>query len=299
MALEKYVDVSGRVQTDDLDWDACRAAGITERERFILEFFADIESQTVIYMRDLLLTRTAMEPEVAGFLSMWNYEEFFHGRALTMVLEACGFPQEEGRAERVRAGAGFKETFDLVTSGLASRVLDETFPPLMFAWGAMNENLTTQGYDAIVATTKNPVLKTLAARIAKQERRHFAFYQNLAKERMQRSVAAQRFARVALSTIWAPVGTGVKGDDNVRRLMVELFGERAEAVTAEIDRRVASLPGQTGITPMKDWTESKPRWKRLWDLRGSWNAVVPPGADKLAGAQVAKSSATESDQQAA
>jgi rubrerythrin len=298
MALEKYVDVSGRVQTDDLDWDVCRAAGITERERFILEYFADIESQTVIYMRDLLLTRTAMEPEVAGFLSMWNYEEFFHGRSLTMVLEACGFPQEEGRAERIRAGANFKETFDLITSGLASRLLDEMFPPLMFAWGAMNENLTTQGYDAIVATTQNPVLKTLAARIAKQERRHFAFYQNLAKERMQRSVAAQRFSRVALATIWAPVGTGVKPDADVRRLMVELFGTRAEAVTAEVDRRVQQLPGQAGLTPMKDWAERKSRWKRLWDLRGGFPVVreTSPISAAMDKASAAKAAA---DQQAA
>jgi rubrerythrin len=268
MALEKYVDVSGRVRVDDLDWEACRAAGLTERERFVLEFFADIESQTVIYMRDLLLTRTAMEPEVGGFLSMWNYEEFFHGRSLTSVLEACGYPQEEGRAGRVRAGASFKETFDLIGSGLVSRTFDSTFPPLMFAWGAMNENLTTQGYDAIVASTTNPVLRTLASRIAKQERRHFAFYQNLAKERMVGNPAAQRLARVVLTAIWQPVGAGVKTDAELRQLMSYLFVGREAQAAAEVDRRLQQLPGLQGVTPMTHWYLKTPAWKRVWSLRG-------------------------------
>jgi hypothetical protein len=283
MALvDKYVDVSGRVRVDDLDWDACRAAGLTPRERFVLEFFADIESQTVIYMRDLLLTRTAMEPEVGGFLSMWNYEEFFHGRSLTTVLEACGYPQEEGRAQRVRASASFKETFDLIGSGLVSRTFETTFPPLMFAWGAMNENITTLGYDSIVAFTTNPVLRTLASRIVKQERRHFAFYQNLAKERMRDSPAAQRMARVVLTAIWQPVGAGVKTDAELRQLMSYLFEGREAEMATEVDRRLQQLPGMQGVTPMTNWFHRTPAWMRMWNLRRSPARVAASAADAAA-----------------
>ncbi len=301
MALDKYVDVSGRVQIDDLDWDAAREAGLTERERFILGYFADIESQTVMYMRDLLMTRTAMEPEVSGFLSMWNYEEFFHGRSLSAVLEACGHPQDESRSANVRAGANFRETFELFGSATVSRALGDIFPPTMFTWGAMQENLTTQGYDAIVASTSNPVLKVLAARIAKQERRHFAFYQNLAKERLAQSAGARRLARTVIATLWAPVGSGVKTDAEVRQLMEELFQSRTQQVAAEVDRRLQQLPGMDGLAPMTHWYGRVPRWKSFFTARkiARTNATSSMSAARSRAAAVAADDAKADSEAAA
>ncbi len=38
----------------------------------------DVESHTVCYLRDLLVTPSHADPEVTTFLTMWNYEEYWH-----------------------------------------------------------------------------------------------------------------------------------------------------------------------------------------------------------------------------
>ena len=57
------------------------------------------------------------------------------------------------------------------------------FVSLWMFWGALQECLTMQAYEEIIRTTQNPVLAELFKRIAKQERRHFAYYFNQARTR--------------------------------------------------------------------------------------------------------------------
>jgi hypothetical protein len=47
---------------------------LTEDEKFVLTYFPDIESQTVMYMRDLLHSSAVDDPDVIAFLSVWNYD---------------------------------------------------------------------------------------------------------------------------------------------------------------------------------------------------------------------------------
>ena len=50
-----------KVQVDDLDWDLAAKHGLTDDEAFIITYFADIEGQTIVYLRDFLHTRAALE----------------------------------------------------------------------------------------------------------------------------------------------------------------------------------------------------------------------------------------------
>ena len=67
-----------------------------------LRYMHDVESHTVCYLRDLLLTASHQDPRVTTFLTLWNYEEHFHGVALGRVLAAHG---EAGSQEPDRPDA--------------------------------------------------------------------------------------------------------------------------------------------------------------------------------------------------
>src|SRR5262245_14567928 len=95
--IERYIAVSAKVETIDLDCEEAKRGGLTEDERFVLTYFSDIESQTIRYMRMLLQMKIALKPAVAAFLTTWSYEEFFHGYELSNLLTACGHPLEEDR----------------------------------------------------------------------------------------------------------------------------------------------------------------------------------------------------------
>ena len=57
-----------------------------------LRYMMDIETNTVIFLRDVLATQTAFDPDVTAFLSCWNFEELWHGEAFSRLLGEAGIP---------------------------------------------------------------------------------------------------------------------------------------------------------------------------------------------------------------
>ena len=115
---------------------------------------------------------------------------------------------------------------------------------------------TLRGYERLHGVTSNPVLKTLCERIAKQERRHFAWYFNHARELLQQSRGAQRLARKLLEFNWVPVGAGVKTPSEVNRLFSIIFpGEFGRKLVQEVDAKMGTLPGLQGIRLMEPYFE--------------------------------------------
>jgi rubrerythrin len=256
--IAQHIAVSCRVEIEDLDWESCRKVGLSQREIETLQFFADIESQTVYYFLEVAKLQVARDPELLTFLTMWNYEEYFHSHAITRLMKECGVQVEDAtdRSTKIRAGARFKAKFEDFAQTLMARVVPRRFVALWMFWGALQECLTTQAYEEVIRTTENPVLAELFRRIAKQERRHFAYYFNQARERLADHERNQKFCRYIVNRFYAPVGGGVKTDAEGARLVAQLFpGERIFEVMGYIERRMAQLPGMAGLDACTKWAE--------------------------------------------
>ncbi|MHB1846518.1 MAG: ferritin family protein [Deltaproteobacteria bacterium] len=254
MEIDRYLSASAKIETDDLDWKVAREAGLSEDEVFILTYFADIEGQTVFYLRDLLRGDIALQPEAIGFLSMWNYEEYFHGRALSKLLDVCGHGLANDRTAQVRKTSRIQEVIEANLIAFGATLFPKDFPGITLSWGASQEITTLRGYELLGKRTKNPILRTLCERIALQERRHFAWYFNNASEVLGRSAWARKITRFAMDSFWSPVGVGVKSPDEMLRLIHLFFpGEGGKAMAAEIDERVGELPGLQGISLMRSF----------------------------------------------
>lgn len=259
--IQQHLAVSQKVAFEDLDWDAARAAGLSDMERQNLEFFADIESQTFFYMLEVAKLETARDPDLISFLTMWNYEEHFHSQAILRLMRECGTPVAPAgsRAAGVRAAARLRAKVEDALQMTLARTMPQSFVALWMTWGASQELLTCFGYEALVATTRNSVLAELARRIGKQERRHFAYYYASAKERLEGDRFAQRVVRTILERNWNPVGSGVKSPEDQATFIENLFPDPVK-LFAEADERLSSLPGMAGIRPCIAWLErSAPR----------------------------------------
>lgn len=272
--IGRHLTQSGRITYEDLDWNEARRAGLTDDEVFILTYFSDIESQTIVYMRDVLNTKGVLDPDVLSFLTIWNYEEFYHGQALAKLLETCGYPLGRVRIAEVRKKALISENFKALGAALFSKILPSDFIALYMAWGALNEITTLRGYEAIEASTANPVLRELCARIAKQERRHFAWYHNSAGERLKSSPRARRIVHFLLGHVWSPVGAGVKKREDVIRVYNLLFPRRRGLeVAEEIDGKMRALPGLDGIDLMTSFAKKASRAQAGFPLAAASNPL--------------------------
>ena len=237
-----------RLEVGDLDLQAAfQERPLDAASLRCLQYMHDIESHTVCYLRDTLVTPAHEDPRLTTFLTMWVYEEHWHGEALATVLRAHGCPAGHDRVRPLRAQLGRSQRWRPVSFVLGSLVVPDMVAVHM-AWGAVNELTTQAGYAQLARKAGHPVLSELLRRIMRQEGRHVDFYAGEARARLEASRAAQRVTRAALARLWRPVGHGVRPAVETDFLIAHLFaGEDGSRVAARIDRHVDRLPGLAGL----------------------------------------------------
>lgn len=246
--LDAYVSRSRTVDVSDIAWHEVRRYPLRAGARRTLLYMQDIESQTVVYLRELLATRAIDDPEVATFLACWLYEETFHGRVLAQFLTAAG----ESIRPRERSRVGMRSRIESVVMGLASRAWPD-FVAVHMTWGAINELTTLVGYKRLSEVAGHPILAELLSRITRDESRHFSFYFRHAEQRLQRPAVA-RVTRFLVDHFWAPVGSGVRPAADVRFLAEYLFsGREGRAAGQRIDKTIQRLPGFADARPIQSW----------------------------------------------
>jgi rubrerythrin len=244
--LPSYLDHSRKVDLSDLDFRDASRYPLSKEEIRCLTYMMDIEGHTIVYLKSILSTCAVRDPETTAFLSCWAYEEFFHSRALGQFLRAAGQPIAATRFADLQKRASVHEWIE---SNVASFIchFSRHFHGVYLTWGAISELTTLEGYEVLATRTLNPLLAELLRRLAKDERRHFAFYYNKAREQLQHP-AAQRLNRFVIKHFWLPVGGGVKPDGEVAWITKFILGDAAgSAVAARIDTTIAKLPGLEGF----------------------------------------------------
>jgi hypothetical protein len=282
-SIERYKEESKKLDTAGIDWKEVAANPLSKGDLFCLHYMMDIENHVPLYLSHLLVTRACMDPILTAFLACWNYEELWHGENLGRLLNLYGIEFDaQDRIANVRANLGFQNSVSLMSTMAGSWLLKD-FSAVYLTIGAINELSTLTGYGALIRKSGHPVLKDLLSRIIKDERRHFAFYFNSAKEWLAGNVKAQRMDRWMLNRVWVPVGQGVKTQEEVDALALYLFDdEQGEEDLINLDDKIGRLPGLSGIKLMtkalsgaRERSRKDPRW--AWRLIDSeaW-AVAPP-----------------------
>ena len=259
--LDRYLRASKRVDLSCVAWDRIREDPLPEAHARCLAYMMDIESHTIVFLRDLLATRAAFEPDVSAFLSCWVYEELWHGEAFSRFLGEAGYalapeyapvsehdpyPSRLERNEWIRRVTGRAGQLTHLAT-LVGSALRRDFVAIHMTWGAANELTTLNAYHRLIAKTEHPQLIAMLRAIIKDERRHFAFYRAQARLRLARSEGTRRMTRWAMDNLWAPVGTGVRPQAETDFVVASLFGDEAGRLAVEdMQATMAELPGLEG-----------------------------------------------------
>jgi hypothetical protein len=245
--LETYKRLSGRLELDDIDFSAFRTDPLRPDELRCVRYMHDVEQHTSCYLRNLLNTKAHHDPEVTAFLTMWSFEELWHGEALGRVLEAHDEAGRESRVAVMRRRLGWKLSASPAL-WMAFSALTKHFLAVHMTFGVINEWTTQGGYARLAARSQNPVLREVLRRIMRQEGRHIDYYLTKARDLLSESRGAQRTTRAMVRRLWSPVGAKVMPDTETRHLITSLFGDdEGRTVAARIDRRIDGLPGLRGL----------------------------------------------------
>jgi hypothetical protein len=240
--LQSYLEHSKKVDASDMDFSQAARYPLAEEEIRCLTYMMDIETHTIVYLKGILSTCAIRDPRTTSFLSCWAYEEFFHGHTLRRFLEAAGVSFSPTRMAEVQKEASWRDWIESVGSSLICQI-SRHFHAVYLTWGAISELTTLEGYGILAARSRHPMLAELLRRLAKDERRHFSFYYNMAREHLLPR-AAQRLTTGVIKYFWMPVGGGVKSDSEVDWMNRFILGDsRGGEVAARIDATIAKLPG--------------------------------------------------------
>lgn len=255
--VDRFASLSKAVDLSDIDWTEARRVGITDEEERILRYMQDTESHTIVYLRDLLTGYAVVDPEVTTFLACWVYEETHHGRALDRFLVEVGRQPARERHTRVHVRPTVRE---LVTRflGTVGANVTEHFAAVHMCWGAVNEFVAAMTYTQLARRTENLQLQVLLLRMAKDERRHFAFYYDQADKRLRRGgFLTQTMCRLVLERFWEPVGIGVGDPTTLDMSCSWLYGDRrGRREVASFDEAVRQLPGMSAWTLGERWADA-------------------------------------------
>lgn len=266
--LDAYTARSRAVDLTAIDWDDVPRHRLPDGAVRTLRYMQDIESQTIVYLRELLSTRAIDDGRIATFLACWIYEETFHGRALERFLNAAGHPV----ISRVRS----RETVGARAQAIGISLVSKLWPDFVavhMTWGAINELATLLAYQRLSALAGHPVLSELLARIMRDESRHFGFYFDQARRRLQQPRVA-RLTRFLVEHCWAPVETNVQPGTEIRFLATYLFsGAQGRAAARRVDATIRSLPGFADVPLLEAWIDRSSDGARRPRRRGTVPAV--------------------------
>jgi len=240
--LESYLKNSSKVDVSDFDFSVVPDYPLSAEEIRCLTYMMDIEAHTIVYLKGILSTCAVRDPRTTAFLSCWAYEEFFHGHTLRRFLNAAGITLSSARMAEVQEQASWRDWVEGIGASLICQI-SRHFHAVYLTWGAISELTTLEGYGLLAARTKHPILAELLHRLAKDERKHFSFYYNMAREHLEPR-NAQRLTTAVIKYFWMPVGGGVKPDSEVDWMNRFILGDaRGQEVAARIDATIGKLPG--------------------------------------------------------
>jgi rubrerythrin len=297
--IDRYMRASKRLDLSEVAWDDIANHHLSDGDVMCMHYMMDIETHTVIYLRDLLATRAANDPHITAFLSCWVYEELWHGEAFSDFLRCYGIevpaeprlpdgstpmPTRQNRVKQLREKLGVGHQLHLLPTMIGS-MATRHFIGLHMTWGAINELTTLTGYYQLIRRSSHPVLHTMLRRIIQDERRHFAFYRAQARARLEAAPErARRLVRWIFTNFWTPVGAGVKSEEEVDALALYLFGDSREGREAarSVDSVVSEMPGLEGLTLLDDvLDEAIERAERKPGYAGVESVMPPAGPGRM------------------
>ncbi|MEZ5219194.1 MAG: hypothetical protein R2715_22025 [Ilumatobacteraceae bacterium] len=101
------------------------------------------------------MTKAHRDPTMTTFLSLWVYEEFWHGEAIAKVLELHGEPAGADRIAPMRRRVASPARL-LRSSRRACPRAGDALTATQVTWGVVNEWTTQAGYARLAERAATP-----------------------------------------------------------------------------------------------------------------------------------------------
>ncbi|MGX5680158.1 hypothetical protein [Schumannella luteola] len=226
---------------ESLALESYRVTPLTEDTLRALRYLQIIERATMTHLRSVLVTATHKDARITAFLVTWAYEKYWIADALEQIILAH---QPEG-AEADRSP--FKTPVErTIRESVFANIVGVPMIAVHMSLGTVDEWLTQAAYRRLGDLDSNAQLAATVADFLDIKERQLDFFEAQARFRLTESPRARSLTRKRLAKTPWPIGAKAEPDSETSWFLTHLFSGAPEVVD-EIDARVDTLPGQSGL----------------------------------------------------
>jgi hypothetical protein len=224
-----------------LDLAAYREAPLSAETLRVLSYLQVIERATMTHLRSVLVTATHKDARITAFLVTWAYEKYWIADALEQVLLAH---QPEGAESDKVFRTPVERT---IRESIFANIVGVPMIAVHMTLGTVDEWLTQAAYGRVADLAGSDQLSATLATFRSVKERQLDFFEAQSRFRLTESPRARSLTRRRLGRTPWPIGAKAEPADETRFFYDHLFSTAPELV-AELDARIDSLPGQSGLS---------------------------------------------------
>jgi len=226
---------------DDLELDAYRTNPLGADALRIIRYLQVIERATMTHLRSVLVTATHKDARITAFLTSWAFEKYWIADAFEQIGLAH---QPEGTdVDRAPFITPAERT---IRESIVANILGLPMIAVHMTLGTVDTWLSKAAYSRLLALESHPQLTKTIATFQALKDRQLEFFEAQARYRLTESKQARTLTRKRLAKTPWPIGTKAEPKEETVFFFERLFGSARDLV-AELDARIDTLPGQSGL----------------------------------------------------
>ena len=243
--VREFARTAAGSHRDNLNLASYRANPLSTETLRVLRYLQIVERATMTHLRSVLVTATHKDARITAFLTSWAYEKFWIADALEQI--ALANAPEGTEPDRARFRTPKERT---IREAVYANIVGVPMIALHMTLGTVDEWLTQAAYARISALEGNQQLTETVEQLLDLKRRQLSFFEPQARFRLAESQRAARLTRRRLvKTPW-PIGAKAEPRIETDNFFNHAFGS-APDILAELDARVDTLPGQSGLSVVR------------------------------------------------
>lgn len=226
---------------DRLALESYRATPLTPETLRALRYLQVIERGTMTHLRGVLVTATHKDARITAFLTTWAFEKFWLADALEQIVLA--HEPEGAEADRSPFRTPVERT---IRESIYANIVGVPMIAVHMSLSTVDQWITAAAYERLIALEPNETLTATLTEFIAIKQRQLEFFEAQARFRLEESAQGRRITRRRLSRTPWPIGAQAEPRAETRFVWQHLFASAPDLV-ADLDERIDSLPGQSGL----------------------------------------------------
>ncbi len=240
--VREYARDAAASHRDELGLEHYKTNPLTSETLRIIRYLQIIERATMTHLRGVLVTATHKDARITAFLTTWAFEKYWIADAFEQIGLAH---QPEGTdVDRAPFITPAERT---IREAIYANIVGLPMIAVHMTLGTIDTWFSQAAYRRLIALEPHPQLTKTIQKFLDLKERQLTFFEAQSRYRLTESAQARKITKRRLAKTPWPIGAMAEPPLETEFFFQRLFGSARELI-GEIDSRIDSLPGQSGLS---------------------------------------------------